>query len=76
MFGKFIYVSVFYCFCFDKDRSTYMSEDQVAEERYLYLNEEEDIRLDVIWEEYWRDVAEKGDYKKNNNSLRWEFYVK
>ena len=48
MFGKFIYLSVFYCLCYAKDRSTYMSEDRVAEDRDPDLNEEEDIRLDAI----------------------------
>ena len=35
--------SVFYCLCYAKDKSTDMSEDQVAEERYPDLYEEEDI---------------------------------
>ena len=67
---------MFYCLCYAKDRYTYMSEDQVAEEIYPDLNEEEDIRLDVIKEEHWRDVAEEGDDKKNIYDLRWEVYVK
>ena len=50
MFGKDMHLSVFYCLCCVKDISTYMSEDQVVEERYLELNEEEDIRLDAIRE--------------------------
>ena len=58
MFVKGIHLSVFYCLCYDTDISTYMSEDQVAEERYPDLNEKEDIRLDEIREECWRDVAE------------------
>ena len=29
----------------------------MAEERDLDLNEEEDIRLDAIREEHWRDVS-------------------
>ena len=67
---------MFYCLCYDKDRSTYMSEDQVAEERDPDLNEKQDIRLDEIREQHWRDVAEEGDYKKKIHSLRWDFYVK
>ena len=47
----------------------------MAEERDLYLNEEEDVRLDAIWEEHWRDVAEEGDDKRNMHALRWEVYV-
>ena len=76
MFGKSTYLSVFYCLCYDKDRSTYMSEDQVAEEIDTDLNEEEDIRLDAIREENWRDVSDEGENKKNIHALRWEVYVK
>ena len=53
-----MYLYVFYCLCYVTDISTDMSEDQVAEERDPDLNEEEDIRLDAIMEEHWRDVAE------------------
>ena len=59
-----MYLYVFYCLCYVKDISTYMSEDQVAEERDPDLNEEEDIRLDIIREEHWRDVDEEGDNRK------------
>ena len=48
MFGKCMYLSVFYFLCYVKDISTDISEDQVSEERDPYLNEGEDIRLDVI----------------------------
>ena len=61
---------MFYCLCYSNDRYTDMSEDQVAEERYPDLNEEEDIRLDLIKEEHWRDVAEEGDDKKKIHDLR------
>ena len=75
MFGKCIYLSVFYYLCYAKDISTDMLEDQVAEEKYTDLNEEENIRLDAIREEHWRYVAE-GDYdKKNIFSLRWEVCI-
>ena len=47
----------------------------MAEERDPYLNEEEDIRLDAIREDHWRDVAEEGDDKKNIHALRLEVYV-
>ena len=40
------------------DISTYMSEDQVSEESDPDLNEEDDIRMDEIRYEHWRDVAE------------------
>ena len=67
---------MFYFLCYVTDISTDMPEDQVAEERYPDLNTEEDIRLDAIREEHWRDVSEEGDDKKNIHSLRWEVYVK
>ena len=69
---KGVHLSVFYCFCCDTNISIDMSEDQVAEERYPDLNEKEDIRLDGIREEHWRDVADEGDDKKKIHSLRWE----
>ena len=72
MFVKGMYLSVFYCLCYDTDISTDMSEDQVAEERYPDLNEKEDIRLDEIREDHWRDVSEEGDDKKKIHALRRE----
>ena len=38
MFVKDVYLSVFYCLCYDKDRYTDMLEEQVAEERDPELN--------------------------------------
>ena len=35
MFGKGVYLSMFYCLCYSKDISTDMSEDQVAEDREI-----------------------------------------
>ena len=52
MFVKGMHLSMFYCFYYDTNISTDMSEYQVAEERYPDLNEEEDIRLDEIREEH------------------------
>ena len=49
---------VFYCLCYSKDGSTYISEDQIEEERDTDLSEEEDVRLDAIREEHWRDIYE------------------
>ena len=46
MFGKGMYLSVFYCLCYEMDISTDMLEGQVSEEIYPNLNEEEDIRMD------------------------------
>ena len=39
MFGRVIYLSVFYCLCYVKDVYIDISEDQVAEERDPDLNE-------------------------------------
>ena len=47
-----------YCLCYVKDISTDISEDQVAEEIDPYLDEEEDIVMDSIREDHWRDIAE------------------
>ena len=47
-----------------------MSGYQVSEERDPDLNEYEDIRIDEIRDEHWRDVAEEGDDKKNIHDLR------
>ena len=73
---KCMYLSMFYCLCYVTDRSAYMLEDQVGEERDLVLNEEEYIILDEIREKHWRGVAEQGDNKKKIRDLRWEVYVK
>ena len=53
-----------------------ISEEQVTEERYPDLNEEEYIIMDDSREEHWRYVAEEGDDKNNINDLRWEVYIK
>ena len=75
MFVKGIYLSMFYCLCYFKDISTDMLEDQVAEQRYKDLNEEEDIIFDAIREEHLGGVAEEGDNKNKIRALRWEVYV-
>ena len=76
MFGKGIHLSVLYCLCYEMDISKDMSEDRVWEERDTDLNKEEDIRLNKIREEHWRDVAEECDNNKNICALMWEVYVK
>ena len=58
MFGKCMYLSVFYCLCYVNDISTDMSEEPAAEERDLDLNEEEDIILGAIRKDRWRYVSE------------------
>ena len=73
MFVKVMYLSVFHCLCYAKNRYTDMSEEQVAEERDPDLNQEEDSILYAIREEQWRGVSEEGDDKKKIHALRWEF---
>ena len=48
----------------------------MSEERYLDLNEEEDIRIDEIRAENWRGISEEGDNKKNIHVMRLGVYVK
>ena len=57
MFEKGVYLSIFYCLCYEMYISTDMLEDQVSEERDTDLHEEEDIRMDEIRDKHWRDVA-------------------
>ena len=71
MFGKGMYLYVFYCLCYVKDVYTDMLEDQVSEERDLESNEDEDIKLDSIREDNYRDVAKEGEDKKRIHTLRW-----
>ena len=47
-----MYFSVFYCLCYVKEISADMLEEQVLEDRYPDLNEEEDIRMDEIRDEH------------------------
>ena len=48
MFRKGMYLSLFYFLCYEMHVYIDMSEDQISEERYPQLNEEEDIRMDEI----------------------------
>ena len=48
----------------------------MSEERYLDLNEEDDIRMEVSMEEHWRDVAEDIKDKSNIHALRWYVYTR
>ena len=50
MFINGMYLSAFYCLCYEMYVSTDVSEDQVSEERDPDLNEDENIRLDEIRE--------------------------
>ena len=54
MFVKGMYLSVFYCLCYDTDLTTYYSEEHVVEERDPDLDEMDDIRFDEIREDHWR----------------------
>ena len=76
MFGKGMHLSMFYCLCYVKDISTYMSEEQVSEQRDPDLNEEEDIRMEDSREEHWRYVDQDGDDKNNIRTLMWDVYIK
>ena len=58
MFVKGMYLSVFYCLCYDTNLTTDYSEEQVVEERDLDLNEMDDIRFDKIRDDNWRNLAE------------------
>ena len=75
MFVKGIYLSIFYCLCYDTNIYTYISEYQVAEERHLDLNEKEDIRFDETREDHWRDIAEENNDRKKIYALRCYVYV-
>ena len=44
----------------------------MEEHRDPDLNEEEDIRMDEIRDEHWRDVAEEGNNNNNIHSLMWK----
>ena len=69
MFGKFMHLSIFYCFCYEIDISTYMSEDQVLEERYPDLNEEEGIITGEMRDGHWRGVVEEVEDKNKIHAL-------
>ena len=70
-----MYLSVFYCLCYDTNLTTDYSEEQVVEERYPDLDEMDVIRFDKIWEDHWRDLAEESNNKKKIHALRWCVYV-
>ena len=70
MFERGMFLSVFYCLCYIHDMSMNMLDEQVSEERYMDLNEEEDIRMDGTRDDHWRGVADDGENKKNIHALR------
>ena len=72
MFERGMGFSVFYCLCFLKDTSTYILETQVLDEKYPDLNEEEEVRIEDIWEDHWRYVDKDGDDKSEIHALRWD----
>ena len=53
-----------------------MSQEQVSENIDPELNEEEDIRMDEIRDDHWRDVSKEGDNMKKIHALRWDVYIK
>ena len=58
MFGNGVYLSVLYCLCYEMNVSADIQEDQLSEEKDQGLNEDEDIRIGEIRNNYGRDVAE------------------
>ena len=76
MFVKGMYLSVFYCLCYDTNLTAEYSEEQMVEERYPDLDEMDDIRFDEIREDHWKDLAEESNNKKKIHALRWCVYVK
>ena len=52
MFVKGMYLSVFYCLCYDTNLTTDYSEEPVVEERDPDLDEMDDIRFDEIREDH------------------------
>ena len=46
MFGRGVYLSVFYCLCYVKEMPTDLSEEKVSEERDLDLSKNQDTRID------------------------------
>ena len=51
-----------------------MSEDQVLEERYPYLDDDGGIRITDIMEEHWGGVAEDYEDRSKIHALRWYVY--
>ena len=76
MFEKGIYLYIFYRFYYEMNISKDMFEEQVSEESDTDLNEEEDIIMDEIRNEHWRDVADESEDKKEIHTLRLEVYIK
>ena len=76
MFVKGMYLSVFYCLCYDTNLTKDYLEEQLVEERYPDLDEMDDIRFDDIRGDHWRDLAEESNDKKKIHALRRCVYVK
>ena len=71
MFVKGMYLSVFYCLCYDTNLTTDYSEEKVVEERDPDLDKMDDIRFDKIREDHSRGLAEESNDKKKIHALRW-----
>ena len=71
-----MYLSVFYCLCYDTNLTKDYQEEQVVEERDPDLDKMDDIRFDEIREDHWRDLAEEINDKKKINAMRWCVQVK
>ena len=53
-----------------------MLEEQVSEEIYPHLNEEEYIIMEDSRKDNWRGAAKYGEDNNNINALSWEFYTR
>ena len=66
---------MFYCLCYVKEISTDVLEEQVSEERYLDMKEEEGIIMEYSREYHCRNVFEGGEDKSNIHYLRLYVYT-
>ena len=71
---KELFISM--CFFCVKEISSDMLEEQVSEEIYPHLNEEEYIIMEDSRKDNWRGAAKYGEDNNNINALSWEFYTR
>ena len=75
-FVRGMYLAVFYCLCYIKERSTDVLKEHVLEEKDADLNDEEDIKIEYSRGNHWRDVAEDSDGKSKIHALGWYVYTR
>ena len=51
-------------------------EEKALEDRYLDLNEDENIIIEDSRVEHWRDVADDGENNSKIHYLRWDVYTR